>query len=122
MSQNNSLIQKDGNQQITDQNEKPAQNAQIVPVYTEKEDIQLRDYIPYIGQEAIGSDNSGDYEDDFSLAPTIILTDGNDQNSFFRRNLNEPDSFGRMGTYTKSSLENQQTPNVDDDYVDDVNR
>ena len=79
---------------ITENHEQTVQNAQIVPVYTEKESIKLLDYVPYVGSEAICSDNSSEYEDDFSLAPSIILDDEPEAHR---------DSYDRIKTYTKSS-------------------
>ena len=61
-----------GNIVISDQKELTKFNAQVVPVITDKDDIQLRDYVPNIGALALESDNSSDYQDDFSLAPSII--------------------------------------------------
>ena len=56
-----------------DDNQKPKkQNIQIVPVNMVGE-IKLKDYIPcQQDNEEIFSDNSSDFGDDFSIAPSVI--------------------------------------------------
>ena len=48
---------------------------QVIPVNSQKTDLQLKDYIPYqFGTEEIVTDNSSVQDDDFSIANSIIET------------------------------------------------
>jgi hypothetical protein len=57
------------------------QNMLVVPVHSNNRNVKLADLIPYQnGMEEIRTDNSSDFEDDFSIAGSVINFNGDIKN------------------------------------------
>ena len=97
----------------TDVGEPKRQNIQIVPVDSLKQEVALKDYIPGTGRpEVIASDDSSEFNDDFSVAESIIMRDKwqtNDSHLDSDHAYNDENEFWPVDAASKTKKSIEQT-------------